>query len=151
MNEAKVYVDRMVSAFHSSDLQGEFFKFLLERGEEFKAVKPSRELRDLLKAVKRFRARERACYFNAQMLAIDSKERFKYYEGYATTKTMAIGFEHGFNVFKGQIVDISWLDGTDYFGVEIPVAYVRKWWVETGMAGRLLPDYFMEHARKKGE
>ena len=144
MNEAKVYVTRMVSAFHATGLQGEFFKFLLEHGEEFKAVKPSKELRDSLKAIKRFRAKKKACYFNAQMLAIDSHGRFKYYEGYTTTKTMAIGFEHGFNVFKGQIVDISWPDGADYFGVEIPLAYVRKCWVDTGMAGRLLPEYFME-------
>lgn len=147
MNEAKDYVAKMVSAFHPSDLQGEFFKFLLQHGKEFKAIKPSKELRDLLKKFKHFRVRKRACYFNAQMLTIDSNGRFRYYEGYATTTKMAIGFEHGFNVYDGQVVDLSWPDGADYFGVEIPVAYLRKRWIATGMAGRLLPEYFLERAR----
>lgn len=129
----------------------EYTAFLAQHGSYYKWISKTgalfTETEDAKKFKKSFYKRPKGCYYNAQRMAFENKE-LKYYEGWAVSGKIGIPLEHGFNVFDGKVVDISWSDGVEYFGVEIPVKFALKKMVETEFAGTLLYSYFSEEKEK---
>jgi len=108
-----------------------YYKWILENGKLFT------EKDDPKKFNKVFKKRFRGCYYNAQMLALDNEE-LKYYEGWGITGVVGFPLDHGFNVVGGRVVDISWPDGIEYFGIEIPSDFIREEMLRTEIAGTIL-------------
>jgi len=93
-----------------------YYKWILRTGKLFT------EKGDVKRFRKTFNKRFKGCYYNAQVMAIDNKG-LKYYEGWGVTETVGIPLEHAFNIAKGKVIDISWTDGIEYFGIEVPVKF----------------------------
>jgi len=108
-----------------------YYKWILENGKLFT------EKGDPKKFNKVFKKRFKGCYYNAQMLALDNEE-LKYYEGWAISGGVGFPLDHGFNVAGGKIIDVSWPDGIEYFGIEIPLDFVRREMLRTEIAGTIL-------------
>lgn len=107
-----------------------------------------------------FIPKERRCWYNSQMLALNSGRRvniknnlqIKYHEGQADANLIPV--EHGFNTINGKLIDITWKHRsgvnknkhilgdvpTDwcYFGVEIDKRLAADQQLETGMADSVL-------------
>jgi hypothetical protein len=121
----------------------DFHNFILENGKEFKEHLTLDYKKDprILKWLSR-KPKPSSCYYNSQLLAIDNPE-LKYFEGTATTKKLGIPLEHGWCVFEGKVVDVTWVeDGDEYFGIEVPVEFIKKKMVETEMSRDVLRDYY---------
>jgi len=62
------------------------------------------------------------CFKNAFELALE--KNWTYCEGYAVA---VIPISHAWVLDdKGNVIDPTWKEGTDYFGVEIPLSYATK-------------------------
>lgn len=108
-----------------------YYRWVLENGKLFTEKDGRRGFNKVFK--KRFKG----CYYNAQMLALDNKE-LKYYEGWAVSEAIGFPLDHGFNVAEGRVVDISWPDGVEYFGILIPPDFIREEMLRTEIAGTIL-------------
>lgn len=97
-----------------------------------------------------FEPHQKQCYANSQRLVCyNDWENVKYYEGYATNEKLGdMAFEHGWNMINGEVVDLTWEDGVDYFGVEIPTEMIRERWVKTGKAESLLILLYQKETKK---
>jgi len=143
LNKPKTYVYRLVHELNLSGNQLKFYQEVLKRGREFKG----NYLRQTIKLVRKFKsfnARMKQCYYNAQRLTMFSNGMFQYYEGWATSRKLGIPFEHGWNVYKGRVVDLTWKDGNEYFGVHIPKKFIGEWWIDRGIAERLIAFYILK-------
>lgn len=70
---------------------------------------------------------------NASKLALDFPGCFTYCEGYAAGIIPTL---HAWVVTKfGTVIDPTWEDGTDYFGVPIKTSYLLKSMKRTGVYG----------------
>jgi hypothetical protein len=116
----------------------EYYDWILRTGKTFTITKEPVERGEMKK-----------CYYNAQNLALDGK--VLYFEGWATTKTLGIPFEHGFNAVNNIVIDPTWTDGDLYFGINIPVDYIKKHWIKSGMAESLLPRYYLEKGKNESK
>jgi hypothetical protein len=127
-----------------------FYDFMLEKGKEFKEhFTLNYKDRKVLDWLQRRRPKIKGCYYNSQMLILDNKE-LKYFEGFATTKTLGLPLEHAWCVYKDKIVDVTWKEnGDEYFGVEIPIELVRKTICDTGKSITILDRYFFKENGKK--
>ena len=97
-----------------------------------------------------FKPKVKECYYNAQMLMLDSKKRISYVEGYAHS---LISTMHGWNVINGKVIDLTWNDDKGkhvfgefneekaYFGIQFSNEYVRENMIKTKMASSLIDDY----------
>jgi hypothetical protein len=146
MNPKKYIMDisNFMRANESMRIATIFHEFMLTEGKEFREHLTLDYKKDkrILKWLSR-NPQKQACYYNSQLLAVDNPE-LKYFEGFATTKKLGLPLEHGWCVFEGKVVDVTWKDnGDEYFGVEVPVGFIRKRMVETQMSRDLLRDYFM--------
>jgi len=127
-----------------SKLQGkrqpakDYYKWIFKNGKLFT------EKGDPSKFNKIFKKRFKGCYYNAQMLTLDNKE-LKYYEGWGVTKMIGFPLDHGFNVADGKVIDISWPDGIEYFGVEIPADFIRTEMLRTEIAGTILFQWWAKN------
>ena len=121
-----------------------FYDWVLKKGKWF--GKLSRQA--VAKEVKPYRhgIKSRQCYYNAQMLTVNSNGKVDYYEGwYSTEHFKELPMEHGFNVYKGKVIDptaFKKFGVYSYFGVKIPLDFIRKNMVETGMAEAILHKYY---------
>lgn len=95
------------------------YEFLLRNGQEYPKVR-----KRMPTGVRRGRSKE--CFRNAFYLAMEREPYgWKYVEGMAFS--VAIPMMHAWVVDdKGCVVDPTWKDGKDYFGVELPFHYVQK-------------------------
>lgn len=75
------------------------------------------------------------------MIALSSSN-YRYFEGYAQVRTLGLSFEHGWLVKDNKVFDPTWKDATFYFGIEIPIDFVRGNILATGMAEALLFKFF---------
>lgn len=124
-------------------LAGAYYKWILKNGKLFTEKIDPKEFN------KMFKKRFKGCYYNAQMLALDNKE-LKYYEGWGISEGIGFPLDHGFNVAGGKIVDISWPDGIEYFGIEIPLDFIRKEMLRTETAGTILFQWWMKNKINSG-
>jgi hypothetical protein len=68
----------------------------------------------------------RACYRNAARLALRSA-RYIYVEGCAVAPKLGISIDHAWCIDQGgHVVDPTWDDGRDYFGVAFRTDYLRR-------------------------
>lgn len=120
------------------------FDWILENGEAFKGrTLTEDEEKELQCALSGRLYKAKQCFYASQMIALSSPE-YHYYEGYAQVQSLGLNFEHGWLVKDGKVFDPTWKDATFYFGIEIPIGFVRKNISETGMAEPLLIKFFME-------
>jgi hypothetical protein len=120
------------------------YKWILQKGRAFGQLAKQAELREIIKEY-RYSTQSRQCYYNSQMMAISSNGEIDYYEGYYLTEHLPIPLEHGFNVYKGKVIDTTAYKKfgvAEYFGVKIPLSFIRKIIAETGMAEALLWRYY---------
>lgn len=127
-----------------------YYNFLLSKGDKYSSD-------DILKNGKLaeeycIRIISKACFYNAQQLAVFSKGEFEYCEGYAISKNLGIPIEHAWNVKDGKIIDISWKNGIEYFGVRIPYEWIKKKFYEYAFKHNIsdahLLRYYKENANK---
>ena len=140
MNKIKKFV-KQLSKFNN------FYGFLLKNGEEFNLGNNHNfNCRSLLKKYCIFR-RKKGCYYNAQQLAVYSNGKYGYYEGYAIVKKIGIPLEHAWNDRNGKIIDITWKDGVEYYGVNIPYKWLKKQYfkcaLDHGVSDSQLRDYWI--------
>lgn len=142
---AKEYITKLGSI--SKKLK-EFSDFLLLNGKAFKIN--HKEIKELLEEY-RIVLKEKGCYPNTQVLTILSNGKYKYCEGYGVLKS-GIPLEHAWNLLEGDVVDISWNDGIEYFGIEMPYEFVERKYFENGikegLTKPLIVSWFIE---QKGE
>ena len=100
-----------------------FEEFVLRNGQFFKSqISP--------KSLKRGRMKE--CYRNALMLMLDNPSYF-YIEGYAAGIIPAM---HAWCVDKkGNVIDPTWPDGKEYFGVIFKRSYALEQAIKNGRVG----------------
>lgn len=86
------------------------------------------------------------CFKNAYRLA--SSKGFKYCEGYATSIIPTL---HAWCLDeKGNVIDVTWKNGRDYFGVIFPMSYIHKVHAARGKYG-VMDNYEQGFPLLKGE
>lgn len=149
MKQIKKYIKQL----QSINVKGaEFYSFLLSNAQEFNCTSSDsgKEIADKYN----IRVRSKACFYNAQQLTIYSDGKFKYYEGYAISKRVGLPFEHAWNVFDGNIVDLSWEDGVEYFGVNLPYKWIKSKFYEYAFKHNISESHlirYWEEINKKKE
>lgn len=137
----------------STENTKKFYDYILEHGTLFMSKHGFEKGREL--AIKHgfHPLGFKQCVYNSQMFAV-SGSKTKYFEGYAC-RTLGIlanmSFEHAWNVINGKVVDLTWPDGDEYFGLEIPVDFIRKNIIKTGWAEMVLQKYVYEQLKNGGE
>lgn len=137
----KEYLEKIRELVKGSENAKGFYSFIIEKGKEFKGS--AIENKKVLDWIKLMKPQRKGCYYNAQLLALAVKG-LKYFEGWAYTK-MGFPLEHSWLIDKkNKVIDVTWCDGVEYFGVEIPVDFVKKEMYETGYSNSLLNRYYLE-------
>jgi len=137
----KTYLEKIKELVKQDKKAEKFYSFVIENGKEFKnsKIKDKR----ILKWIKIRKPKKKNCFYNSQFLALDVKG-LKYYEGWAIG-SVGIPLEHSWCVDeKNQVVEVTWEKGMEYFGLEIPLDFVRKEMIKTGWSNGLLEKYYSE-------
>jgi hypothetical protein len=80
---------------------------------------------------------KKTCYKNAFQL-VESNPEYTYVEGLAVPQFIGMPFEHAWAVdAQGFVVDTTWEDGVEYFGIPFHTDFVRKIILETQQWGVL--------------
>jgi len=119
----------------------------LRRAVLFKGRTPSRNASSL---VRRPDARTKQCYYNSQLLLLDNRSRLRYYEGWCLSNIVPI--EHAWCMLDGRVLDVTLeladkqlnhdrADATEYYGLEIPLEFVRSNMLDTETAEQLIWKY----------
>jgi len=114
----------------------QFYDWILTNGKLFTKTITPKEYRQY-----------KLCYYNSQTLALDGEG--KYYEGWGTTKAVNFPIEHGFIVKRNKVLDTTWRDGEIYFGIHIPIDYIRNHWIKNRMAESLLYIYYRDKNKRR--
>lgn len=149
--------EEMVEQFFrlTKGVQKEMWKLFKTHAQTFPDVLPRKEALRIAEQLGFHPKRKKACYYNAQMLAmLDEKRIFHYYEGYALPKGL-IPLEHAWIAMETKttfcvVVDLTWKDAEAYYGVEIPLGFVRKNIFDTKEAQQLLYKY-LQSKLERGE
>lgn len=121
-----------------------FYNFLLEKGEGWNSKSVSQENQQI-QTKYYVRAKPKACFYNAQQLTVFSKGEFEYYEGYAINGLIGIPFEHAWNVKDGKVIDTSWEDGKEYFGVKIPYEWIKEKFYEFAFQRKISDSHLLRY------
>ena len=130
--------------------QKAFYFWILQNGKSFGALKhiPNEKINKILSTY-RYGGTKKQCFFNSQLSSLNSP--LQYYEGWYVTE-LPIVIEHGWNVYKGEVVDFTAhhnkIKVREYFGIHIPENFIREKLVETGMSCSYLQHYFYEKIYK---
>lgn len=138
-NNIIIYLKQVKSLYDDNPNQksgAEYYDWILREGKSFSQTQKPDEY-----------GKQKLCYYNAQSLAMTGG--VLYYEGWGITKAIGIPLEHGFTVRRNKVIDPTWRDGELYFGVNIPIEFVRKHWIETRMAKNLLYHYYLDLIQKE--
>lgn len=105
--------------------QVKFWDFILENGRQFNEVVDSKLKEDLARQITVDETK--ACYANAQRVLVFVSQKYSYYEGHAISP-VGLPVEHGWNVFRGKVIDLNPLykNCRDYFGIKIPFWFVKN-------------------------
>ena len=125
-----------------SGLGEAYYKWILKNGTLFT------EREDARNYTKNFNRRPNGCYYHAQVMSIDNRE-LKYYEGWGITKAVGIPMEHGFNVINGKVVDVTWEDGIEYFGLKVSLDFVMKEMLKERTAHPVLFRWWMHKTNRR--
>lgn len=118
------------------------YDFILENGKLFKKAK--------FLEIPEFKPKIKGCFFNAQRLAVENKKT-EYWEGWAVPKNIPIPFEHAWNIINKEVIDTTWKDGTEYFGLKIPTKFIIIDWLKTGLSNPLLIKYCVKKLKLRRE
>ena len=124
--------------------QESFYKWVLKNGKSFKEIDD--DWAELKYASNEHKQRQ--CYYNSQMFALGGK--FEYWEGWYVTEGINLPLEHGWNVLNDKVIDVTAhkrFNVNEYFGVKIPINYVRKMLVKTGYSDGYLGRYYFDEIR----
>lgn len=121
---------------------GRYYKWVLKNGKLFT------EREEVKKFHPTFEKMSKGCYYNAQFMAMEY-ERLKYYEGWGVTEKVGIPLDHAFNIVNDKVVDISWVDGIEYFGIEVPVKFAMSEMLKEKTAHPILFNWWEETERRK--
>lgn len=137
---AKKYVEMIKGLFKKDEKQRDFYEWALKNGKQFNTIvnKPIKNLD--------FSPKIKQCFYNSQRIALFNK--VKYFEGWAISKLIHLPVEHAWNVIDGKVLDSTWGDGIDYFGIEIPNNFISKYWLKTKSADNLLIPYYIQEVLK---
>lgn len=74
------------------------------------------------------KGRKRECFTNAFHLAHQHPRRYIYVEGYAVAHQIPLPLLHAWCVERrtGLVVDPTWADGVEYYGIPLKLGYVWK-------------------------
>ena len=130
----------------------DFYNFLLDYGVDYS---PEPNENKKIEDEYHIRPKPKECFYNAQQLTIFSKGKFGYCEGYAITKALG-GFplEHAWNIKDGKIVDITWNDGIEYFGIELPYKWIKEKFYEFAFKHKITDSHlirYWEEEHQNGE
>lgn len=160
-NTAKDWVKGMENLYNDNNIiGGEHHKILLEKGTAYTGYTRSSNHKKLKDAPPYMRA-VKQCFYNCQQAAM--QYGLRYWEGYAVN---IIPTEHAWLTDKlgRKVYDITWecLGNKkykeeiipEYFGIRIPVDYIRQLWINTGQSTSLwkiyLDQYIEEQNARKG-
>lgn len=121
-----------------------FYDFLLDNGKQKKTADlTSKEKSEVVACTRRRRGIRSACFYNAQMLTLDSCEKLTYHEGYAASEELGIPLEHAWNEFNGKVIDNTWKKKkVTYFGVKIPIKFIRHQIVEKEKSTDMMNNFW---------
>ncbi|HNI35842.1 MAG TPA: hypothetical protein PLV93_10605 [Microthrixaceae bacterium] len=117
---------------HGCYVWGEVRQVLLDHGQRFDRPDGPQPIFDppLLSTPKE-------CFRNAG-LAAQEHESLRYAEGFAFPAVVRMPMAHAWLIDEaGEVVDPTWSDGADYFGIIVPTDRMTALTVETGMWGVL--------------
>lgn len=134
----------------SNDKQKAYYDWVLKNGKSFGKLKriQNTKIIDCLKSINNKQIKQ--CFYNSQMIALS--EDFDYYEGWYVTKGINLPFEHGWNVICNDVIDVTAygkFDVNEYFGIKIPLEYIRNKILKTGYSDGFLSRYFYEEIYAK--
>jgi len=121
-----------------------YYSFILKNGKSFRSDYSWKKNKEKNKLIEGIQPKQKECYKNAQMLTIIGK--LKYFEGFGFTKGIGktgIAIPHAWCVNENRIIDITWEDGIEYFGVEIPFDYIKNAF-NKGYFEAVLEDYIFK-------
>lgn len=114
-------IKKMTNAQKPSDFaHGSLESLVLKEGRSF-------ELGPLPEGVRY--GKEKECFKTAFNLAESNPDRYVYVEGFATTKVVpSLPIWHAWvaNKTTGKVIDNTWKDGVEYFGIPMKWDFVRK-------------------------
>lgn len=85
------------------------------------------------------------CFMNAFLLANDNPDAYTYVEGFAVPKGIGLPLEHAWCVDKdGNVIDNTWGDATEYFGVPFKIDAIRRVLLDKGTYG-IIDDWEHKH------
>ena len=122
--------------------QQQFYKWVLKNGKSFNKINPK------INKLENASNSQRQCYYNSQMLALSGK--FEYYEGWYVTENINLPLEHGWNVLNGKVIDVTShnrFNVDEYFGIKIPINYIRKMILKTGYSDGFLGRYYYDEIK----
>lgn len=119
----------------------DYFEWFKEKAQWFKPEEFTKREQKIIDGFLEKQGREieaKQYYANSQLLAIFSRGKIKYAEGYAISGKIGIPFEHGFNVVGNKVLDVTWKDGIDYVGIVFPANEMRYYFENHVMKRRML-------------
>lgn len=120
------FLESWVEAFNHQAVAGERCDaytseadFILKSGHSFENTALPRKVR---------MGRPRECFLNAATLALRKPDIYMYVEGYAVNRWIAMHpVAHAWCItFDNDVVDPTWDDGAEYFGVPFRHDYLRR-------------------------
>lgn len=132
-----------------------FYKWALIKGKQFGRLYryQSERMKKLIRQT-RYSREAKQCYYNSQMAAIAANGKIDYYEGWYVTEHLPLPLEHGFNVYDGKVIDntsTGRFGVEEYFGIKIPLSFVRTNINDTSRAEPLLFKYWLSQKKNGNE
>lgn len=88
------------------------------------------------------KGKSQQCYQNSYHMMVD--RGYTYCEGFATSHLLGVAIEHAWVLDEeGYVVDPTWSDGTEYFGVAFHSLGVRTVALQTRVYGIMSSTYMM--------
>jgi len=144
----KEYIEDLKKITEKDPNARKFYEWVLKNAKEFEEKDFGQLTEQEKKYVEEIKppVKPKQCYYVSQILAVSSRGKLKYFEGWFLDRKIPIPLEHAWNVFDNKIVDLveEKIHGQPmaYFGVQIPTEFVAKNMVKTGMAETILAKFF---------